>query len=35
MCEARNLSPTDMFQQTAPVENLYDNEESEDDEVWN
>lgn len=34
MCEARNLSPTDMFQQTAPVENLYDNE-SEDDEVWN
>lgn len=34
MCEARNLSPTDMFQQTAPVENLYDNEE-EDDEVWN
>ena len=35
MCEARNLSPTDMFQQTAPVENLYDNEESENDEVWN
>ena len=34
MCEARNLSPTDMFQQTAPVENLYDNED-EDDEVWN
>lgn len=27
MCEARNLSPTDMFQQTAPVENLYDNED--------
>lgn len=34
MCEARNLSPTDMFQQTAPVENLYDNED-EADEVWN
>lgn len=34
MCEARNLSPTDMFQQTAPVENLYDNKD-EDDEVWN
>lgn len=33
MCEARNLSPTDMFQQTTPVENLMD-EESEDDEVW-
>lgn len=33
MCEARNLSPTDMFQQTAPVENLTN--EEEDDEIWN
>lgn len=40
MCEARHLSPSDMLQQTAPVENLWDEdhceiEESEDDEVWN
>ena len=41
MCEARHLSPTDMLQQTAPVENLWDEDhcdikESEDDEgVWN
>lgn len=33
MCEARNLSPTDMFQQTAPVENPTN--EEEDDEIWN
>lgn len=32
ICEARNLSPTDMLQQTAPVENLTNNEE--DDELW-
>lgn len=41
MCEVRHLSPTDMLQQTAPVENLWDEDhcdikESEDDEeVWN
>lgn len=31
MCEARNLSPTDMLQQTAPVENLMDTEEDEEE----
>lgn len=31
MCEARNLSPTDMLQQTAPVENLMGTEEDEEE----